>query len=133
MSLRHLDIEQVMRRLADKRVEDAMAEGKFDNLPGKGEPIVIEETPTDEKSKALWWAIKLLKQNDFIPDEVRYRKLIDQLKSELAAASDLVRVTALCRQINHFVHKLNTMGTTAINTGVSGVDEAEELRKRSGA
>ncbi len=111
-----------------------MAEGKFDSLPGKGEPVEIEETPADEKAKALWWALKLMKQNDFIPDEVRYRKMIDKLKGELAATRDARLIRSLCGQINRFVHKLNTMGTNAIASHVAPVDvEAELTRVQAGS
>jgi hypothetical protein len=129
MSLRNLDVESVLRRLAEKRVEDAMAEGKFNNLPGQGEPIDIEEAPADEKARELWWALKLMKQNDFVPDEVRYRKMIDKLKGELSQTREPALIRKLCQQINHFVTKLNTMGTNAISSRVSGVDVDEELRR----
>jgi len=39
MSLKHVDIESAMRRLAERRIETAMEEGKFDNLAGKGKPL----------------------------------------------------------------------------------------------
>jgi len=83
MNLKHVDVESLLRRLADKRVEEAMEQGKFDNLPGRGEPIEIDEAPADEKARMMWWALRIMRQNDFIPDEVRWRKGIDKLKTEL--------------------------------------------------
>lgn len=49
MSLRNVDFDAAFRRLADRRIEEAMKEGKFDNLPGKGEDIVIDEAPDRRK------------------------------------------------------------------------------------
>ena len=42
MSLKHVDLESALRRLAEKRIEDAMREGKFDNLAGAGKPLDLE-------------------------------------------------------------------------------------------
>lgn len=127
MSLKDLDFDSVFRRLADKRIEDAMAEGKFDNLPGRGEPIEIDEAPTDENARALWWALKIMRQNDFVPDEIRWRKAVDKLKAELHTADSEQLVRRLCEQINELVHKLNTLGTSAINLAVSGVDTEAQV------
>ena len=34
MSFKNVDIESALRRLAERRIEEAMREGKFDNLAG---------------------------------------------------------------------------------------------------
>ena len=34
-----------MRRIAEGKIQEAIEEGKFDNLPGKGKPIVFDEDP----------------------------------------------------------------------------------------
>ena len=130
MNLKHVDFDALFRRVADKKVEDAMAEGKFDNLPGKGEPIEIDEGPTDENARALWWALRLMKQNDFIPDEVRWRKAVDKMKADLYRATDPAAARKLAEQINLLVHKLNTLGTNAISSAVIGVDVEAEVAKR---
>ncbi|MGN6627747.1 MAG: DUF1992 domain-containing protein [Tepidisphaeraceae bacterium] len=131
MNLKHIDVEALLRRLADKRVEEAMEQGKFDNLPGRGEPIEIDEAPADEKARMMWWALRIMRQNDFIPDEVRWRKAVDKLKAELHQATDASAARALGEQINRLVHKLNTLGTNAIHLAVAPVDiEAEVARRK---
>ena len=132
MGLNDIDFEAVFRRLADKRVEDAMAEGKFDNLPGHGDPIEIDEAPADENARALWWALRIMKQADFVPDEVRWRKAVDQLKGDLFKETNPVAVRSLCNRINALVHKLNTLGTNAIHIALTPVDTEAEVRTRSG-
>jgi len=130
VGLRDIDFDSVFRRLADKRVEDAMAEGKFDNLPGQGEPIEIDEAPADENVRATWWALRILKQNDFVPDEVRWRKAVDRLKGDLFKETDPIAARRLCEQINSLAHKLNTMGTNAIRLAITPVDTEVEVAKR---
>ena len=136
MSLKNIDMGSVMRRLADKRIEEAMAEGKFNNLKGAGKPIELEDIPADENARMLWWALRIMKNNNFTPDEVRWRKQVDVLKAELAKTLDETRMEALCVQINELVRKINTLGTNAIASGVVGVDVEEQrvkLAKRRNA
>ena len=130
-----LEATSVMRRLADRRIEDAMAEGKFDNLAGAGKPLQLEDLPADENARMLWWALRIMRNNDFTPDEIRWRKLIEGLKGELSQSRNESRVRTLVGQINELVLKLNTLGTNAIQLAVTGVDldaELLKLRQRRG-
>ena len=129
MSLKNIDMDSVMRRLADKRIEDAMAEGKFDNLEGAGKPIELEDIPADENARMLWWALRIMKNNNFTPDEIRWRKAVDVLKAELDKTLDEARMETLCVQINEFVRKINTLGTNAMQTGVVGVSLEDQRAK----
>jgi hypothetical protein len=81
----------------------------------------------------MWWALKIMRQNDFTPDEVRYRKSLDVLKGELAATREERRVVYLVAQINSLVYKINTLGTNALKLPVAGVsldDEKARLRRQ---
>jgi hypothetical protein len=130
MALKDLDIGAALHRLADRKIEQAMREGKFDNLPGFGKPLELEPMPAEEDARLRWWALRILKQNDVIPDEVQWRKQIEKWKEELANAKDRAHAEKLCRLINALVQRLNTMGTNAMTTGVSGVSMQSELEKR---
>ncbi len=65
------DIEAAMRRIADRRIEQAMEEGKFDNLEGMGKPLKLEPIPADEDAKAMYWAVKLCRQNNVLKPQMR--------------------------------------------------------------
>ncbi|HEY2586891.1 MAG TPA: DUF1992 domain-containing protein [Tepidisphaeraceae bacterium] len=129
MSLKDVDLENAFRRLAERRIEEAMREGKFDNLPGMGKPLELDPMPADENARMTWWALRILKQNDYTPDEVRYRKAIDHLRAALARADHEDGVRRIVAQINKLVRKLNTMGTNAINLAIAPIDEPEELAR----
>ena len=129
MSLKNVDIESALRRLAERRIEDAMKEGKFDNLAGAGAPLELEPIPADENARMTWWALKILKQNDVTPHEVQWRKALDYLRGQLEKLTDESRLEALVGQINDLVRRINTLGTNAINIGVAGVDLEEERRR----
>ena len=127
--MQHVDISSVLRRLAEKRIEDAMKEGKFDNLPGAGKPLELEPMPADENARLTWWALRILRKNEFTPDEIRWRKGIDYLKARLARAADETHVAELVDRINELVRKINTLGTNALNTGVACLELEDELAK----
>lgn len=129
MSLKHVDIEGGLRRLADRRIEEAMQQGKFDNLPGKGEPLNLDPMPANEETRMLWWALRILRNNDVVPDEVKWRKNLDGLRAELRQTADPARVKVLVLQINSLVYRLNTLGTNALQAAVTGVDLEAELSR----
>ena len=133
MSLKNVDIQSAMRRLADKRIEDAMREGKFDNLQGAGKPLDLEPMPAEEGARLMWWALRILKNNDVLPHEVMWRKTIDRIKAKIAEARDEKRVVKLVTQVNELVRKVNTLGTNALKSPVTPMDvemALEEFRQR---
>jgi hypothetical protein len=132
MSLKHVDMESAMRRLADRRIEEAMCKGKFDNLPGKGQPIELEPVPADENARLTWWALKILRQNDVIPEQVTWRKALDHLQERLTRAQDESAIRSAVAKINELVHRINSLGTNVLPGQVMRLSEAEELEKFRG-
>lgn len=58
--------------IAEQRIQDAVARGEFDELPGRGKPFVLEDDshiPPD-----LRMAYKLLRNAGYVPPEVADRK-----------------------------------------------------------
>ena len=129
MGLKDVDIGAVLRRLAEKRIEEAIEQGKFDNLPGAGKPQNLEPLPADEDARALWWAIRIMRNADFESDELRYRKRIAALHDLVKAAEDEESLLRLVREHNEVVRRLNTMGTNAIRSTLGPLDETVELRR----
>jgi hypothetical protein len=73
-------------RIAENRIREALAEGKFDNLPGAGERIDLEEyfsAPED-----LRMAYSILKSANCAPAEVELLNEIARVKDALARAED---------------------------------------------
>ena len=120
-----------MRRMAEKRIEEAIEQGKFDNLPGAGKPQDLEPLPADEDARALWWALRIMRNADIQTDELRYRKRIARLRELLELAMDEAAVNALVREHNELVRRLNTMGTNAIRSTLGTLDETEQLERLS--
>jgi hypothetical protein len=60
---------------------------------------------------------------------VQWRKALDYLRGQLERLTDESRLEALVGQINDLVRRINTLGTNAINIGVSGVDLEDQRRR----
>jgi hypothetical protein len=129
---RHVDIGAALRRLADRRIEEAMEQGKFDNLAGAGQPLDLEPMPAEENTRLTWWCIRILRQNDYTPDEIRWRKLIDGLRSALTAADSEERVREIVGKINGLVRQINTLGTNAMKSPMVMLDEEEQIERFRG-
>ncbi|QOV88773.1 DnaJ family domain-containing protein [Humisphaera borealis] len=132
MSLKDIDLGAALHRLADRKIEQAIKDGKFDRLEGAGKPLDLEPMPAEENARLTWWALRLLKQNDFIPHEVQWLKQIEQLKEKLEQTTDDTQVVHLVAAINRLVFQLNTLGTNAISGPVAQVSlEAERAKRRT--
>ena len=88
-------------RVAESIILDAIARGDFENLPGAGKPLNLEEyfnTPED-----LRMAFSILKNANCAPAEVVLMKEVSRLEHAIAEASDaptkqeLQRTLADCR------------------------------------
>jgi hypothetical protein len=131
--MHNVDIESGLRRIAEMRIEEAMREGKFDNLPGFGKPLGLEPMPADENARMNWWAIRLMRKNDFLPHEVQWRKQIDGMKAAIENLNDESKLDGLVRKINDLIRSLNTLGTNAIHLPIAPLSpdvERNRLRQR---
>ena len=58
--------------IAERKIREAMAEGAFENLSGKGKPLDLEENPYEDPSTRM--AHRLLRNNGFAPAWVEEAK-----------------------------------------------------------
>jgi hypothetical protein len=93
-------------RLAEQRIREAQAEGKFDHLPGFGRPIPGIDEPHDE----LWWVKDKLKREEIshLPPALALRVDVErtlarlpsmqlewQVRDEVAALNERIRKASL--------------------------------------
>lgn len=74
-----------LERLVEKKIREAMENGEFDNLPGKGEPIDLSENPFEPPDSRT--VNRLLKNAGFAPAWIEARKY---LESELEQARAII-------------------------------------------
>ena len=70
----------------EEQIRKAMEDGYFNNLPGKGKPLKLDENPFEDPEWHL--AFKALKDNDFTLPWIEKRQAID---AELEAARQSLR------------------------------------------
>ena len=73
-------------RVAESRIREAIEKGEFDNLPGAGKPLNLEEyfsTPED-----LRMAFSILKNANCAPAEVELLKEVSRLQHAIAETPD---------------------------------------------
>jgi DnaJ family protein C protein 28 len=61
--------------LIDQKIREAMEQGEFDDLPGKGKPIDMSENPFEDPE--LRMAHRMLRNAGFAPSWIEERKDID--------------------------------------------------------
>jgi DnaJ family protein C protein 28 len=76
--------------IIEQKIRDAQAEGKFDNLSGKGRPLNLDENPFEDPAWTM--ANDLLKANGFRPDwledDVALREKLAGARQALARTRD---------------------------------------------
>lgn len=97
-------------KIIESRIKKAQDEGAFDNLPGKGRPLQLEDDrhiPED-----LRMAYKVLKNADCLPPELQLRKEIRATEDLLAGMKDTVKKYRIIKKLNFLVLRLNAMRDT---------------------
>ncbi|OAQ19963.1 DUF1992 domain-containing protein [Thermosulfurimonas dismutans] len=102
----------IFQRLAEERIREAIRKGEFDNLPGKGKPLKLEDLSLVPEELRL--AYKVLKNAGFVPPEVQLQKEIRNLEDLLETLGDeevekqyrvIKRLNFLIMQLNQFQRK----------------------------
>lgn len=95
----------VMDKIAEERIREAIERGEFDDLPGKGQPLKLEDDshlPPD-----LRMAYKILKNADCLPPELELRKEIRTTEALLAGIQDTQEKYKQMKKLNFLIMKLN--------------------------
>ena len=103
-------------KIVEERIRRAIAEGEFEDLAGKGEPLALEDTSTVPEDLRL--AFKILKNADCLPPEVELRKDIERTEDLIAAMPETVEKYRALKRLNFLIMKLNAMRRTSIGNEV---------------
>ncbi len=96
------------QKIVEERIKKAQEEGLFDDLPGKGKPLELEDDSHIPEDLRL--AYKILKNADCLPPELQLKKEIRQMEDMLDAIPDEKERYRLIKKINFKIMKLNMMG-----------------------
>jgi hypothetical protein len=80
------------RLIADRKIQEAMDEGAFENLSGGGQPLPLDDDPFEDPS--LRMAHRLLRNNGFAPAWIEDGKDIEAAIARLRADRARGRISA---------------------------------------
>ncbi|MCS6804972.1 MAG: DUF1992 domain-containing protein [Acidobacteriota bacterium] len=106
------DCIDVFRLIAERKITEAMERGEFDNLPGKGKPLVFHDDPLEPPERRL--ANKILKNAGIAPVEISLRRELTHLKREYARAKRADERQRLMKEIRWMVLRLNLLQKSAL-------------------
>ncbi|MBI5582221.1 MAG: DUF1992 domain-containing protein [Deltaproteobacteria bacterium] len=93
--------------IAERRIQEAQKNGEFDNLPGKGKPLQLEDD--SQVPEELRLAYKILKNADCLPPELELKKDIVRMEEMLRSVEDVKEKYRLMKKLNFQIMKLNMM------------------------
>jgi hypothetical protein len=94
-----------MCNIAEERIQEAQREGLFDNLPGKGKPLKLDDDSGIPEDLRL--TFKILKNSNCLPIEMELRKEIFNLRQLFDAAVDPETRRELRRDLNLLILRFN--------------------------
>ena len=105
----------------DEQIREAQGRGDFDNLPGAGKPLNLDENPFSG-DKAM--AYSLLKQNGYAPPEIELAK---EIRTRFEKAT--TQYDQLLRELNRKILNLNLITPSSMHMTMFEVEElGQEFR-----
>ena len=94
-------------KIVEQRIKEALENGDFDNLPGRGKPLRLEDDSHVPEDLRL--AYRILKNADCLPPELELKKEIRQMEDMLQRLPDEQEKYRHIKKINYMIMKLNMM------------------------
>jgi len=95
-------------KIVERKIKEALKEGVFDDLPGSGQPVDLEDDSNVPDDLRLVY--KILKNADCLPPEIQLRKEIRQMEDLLDSIPDEKEKYRQIKRINFKIMQLNMMG-----------------------
>ena len=95
------------QKIAEKRIKEALKRGELDNLPGRGEPLDLEDDSNIPED--LRMAYKVLKNANCLPPELQLKKEIRQMEDMLDHIPDEKEKYKQIKRINFKIMRLNML------------------------
>jgi hypothetical protein len=112
----------LIQRLAEARIEEAIKEGVFDNLPGAGRPLALDGDRHVPESLRV--AYRVLKNSGFLPPELELRREIADAGELLRLAESPMERTRAARRLEALKLRLAHLRGRSLPHGLAGYQEA---------
>ncbi len=94
-----------LKRIAEERIREAIERGEFDNLPGRGKPLRLDDDSSVPED--LRMAYRILKNTGYLPPELELKKEIVSLKDLINSIDDNELRIKKIRELNFRLMKLS--------------------------
>ncbi len=94
-------------KISERKIREAMENGIFENLPGKGKPLAFEDETWIPEDLRI--AYRFLKSAGYLPPELELRNEIINLKNLIATLDDNKERLKKLRELNYKIIKLEMM------------------------
>lgn len=98
-------MEDIVATIAEQKIREAMQNGEFDDLPGKGKPLKLEDLSHVPEELRVGYII--LKNAGILPEELQIEKEIMSLKNLVNCCYNENDRNVLKRELNEKILRLN--------------------------
>lgn len=103
----------IVAMIAERRIAEAQKAGEFDNLPGQGRPIVLEDDSNIPPELRLGY--KLLKNAGYVPPEIAERREIGDLLDALEKGGEEREKMVRMRRLDFLILRASMRSNRAIS------------------
>jgi hypothetical protein len=109
----------------DAQIQDAVARGQFDDLPGRGRPLADLTNDPD------WWVKSKLRQEgiSFLPASLELRREVQALRERLCLVSSENDVRREVQELNARIRRANARVTSGPPSDLAPLDEEAEVAR----
>lgn len=97
--------------IAERRIKEARDRGDFDNLPGFGKPLELEDD--SHVPEELRMAYKLLRNAGYVPPEVAERKEVESILDLLETRGDEHMKVSQMRKLDALLFRMRNRARSA--------------------
>jgi hypothetical protein len=110
---------RAVQRIVEERIRKAQEEGLFDNLPGKGKPLRLDDD--SRIAPHLRASYRILRNAGILPPEMQLRKEISDLRQLLSEVQCETDAKVLVREINEKILASNIMGGFSVSSDMDQI------------
>jgi hypothetical protein len=103
----------IFTQIAEEKIREAQTRGEFDNLPGKGKPLNLDED--NHVPEELKIAYKILKNSGYIPPELELQKEINTTLDLLKHCTDEREKYKKIQKLNLLITRMNMTRKVPVN------------------
>ena len=117
----------ILARVAEQRIREAIDRGEFDNLPLQGQPLKLDDYPGVPEHLRMGYTI--LRNAGVLPEEMQLKKDMVTLQQLLGACYDVEEQQTLRRRMNDKILRYNMMMEKRHGQSSSSQYHSKILRK----